>query len=402
MWKPSELHRRGRVSPLLLVLLGGFFLLGASLIVVIGLRPSNKSAEPGNGGAVAKPAKLAMAQAGEVVTRDKLTNPVTPSKAADTGRIAATYQAGRNYRSLLKVSVEARASDKDWGVTTDMNFRYVGEGEIIRHIVSNDGTTLVLTQEFTRARTVAVFTKIEGIHIDLGPVGQTIIEGAGILAGLPPGWSKITTTLANETLNNDIALQLINQARQDPSAEIRGYIDSLQGKKCKVTYVNGKGVESVEPVGCELTGDEQTAVFATCMVSDVYILPDLQCKVGDTWTVYGEDFLPIVDPSLRASLSGKLTARRGADGGTPQRPTAEVSLDQGILTLHDADGSTDALGQWAPHGKMTFSFADKIVTQADLGGDILIESHSTDHILFEARYSVQPKYRIMYSCEFQP
>ena len=411
------IRSRGRVSALLLVLLSGAFLIAAALIVVIGLRPSGgaeKGAGPGpSSGAATQPQeaehhkpKLAELQDGQVVTRAQAeehgVKPVTPSKAVDTSRIAATYQAGRTYRSLLKVSVKARASNKDWGVVADTNFHYCGEAEILRHIDSNDGRTMVVTQEFKRARNLSVFTQVDGLRIELGGAAQTLLDLGGTALGADPGWTEYTIPMLNTILSNNQMLSFLSEAAKDPTAKAFAHVDSLQGKKCRVTYVNGEGVTSITPLGCSLTGDEQSMVFATCLASDAYILPDLQCKEGDTWTVQGEDLLPILDPSLRATLTGALTAQRGAEGGTPDRRTAQINLQKGILDLQDADGSTATTGRWAPRGTMTFSFADRIVTQGDLGGSLMIDRRSTNHILFEARYSVKPEYRIIYSCEIAP
>jgi hypothetical protein len=139
--------------------------------------------------------------------------------------------------------------------------------------------------------------------------------------------------------------------------------------------------------------------MASSVISDAYILPNVHCKVDDTWTIYGQDLQPILDPSLRSTITGSLTARRGVDGGTADAPTAEIHLDKGVLDLHDADGKTETNAKWAPRGKMVFSFKDGIVTSGDLGGDFIIENRSTDHILFEAKMSTKPDYRITYSCE---
>ena len=109
--------------------------------------------------------------------------------------------------------------------------------------------------------------------------------------------------------------------------------------------------------------------------------------------------LPIIDPSLRASVGGSVSAVRGANGGTKERPTAQIMLERGVLSLHDYDNESTTKANWAPRGEMIYDFREGVVTEAELTGEFSMERRSTNHFIFESRFSVQPKYSVTYHCE---
>lgn len=80
----------------------------------------------------------------------------------------------------------------------------------------------------------------------------------------------------------------------------------------RITFVNGVGVEAIEPVGCTLTAEERDFVFGTAILSDCSILPDVKAKPGESWSVDGQELAGLLDPSLRGRPSGRVVvAARG-------------------------------------------------------------------------------------------
>ncbi len=390
----------GGTSPVVLVLLGAILVAVLVLIVLM--------AWPHGSMATRIDAPSPSLGDGQTSTREQLeaqgVHPGEPSRAfPDTSRILQTYKPGRKYRTVVRGTVDSRASAKDWGVVTDMNFHYVGEAEVLRTIESNDGTTITQVLEFTKARNMALFCKAEDVRIDVGPAGQMLLAGLDLVSGTPGTWSQLQGLSAKPLLEHIPGAQSwADRVLTDESTKVLKYVDTLQGKRVRIQYVNGRGVTEWTPLGCTLSGDEQALIASTAVISDAYILPNLQSKEGDEWTVQGGDFLPVLDPSLQACLTGSLKVRRGSNGGTPERQEARIILDQGSLELQQVTNKKARLGRWAPRGELTFSFADKIVTRATLGGQLHAEERSTDHILFEARFTLQPEYQIDYFCEVLP
>jgi len=388
-------------SPVLLFLLFGIFI---ALVFLIGAL-----LWPKNGGGNANPQTNGqLVYDGQTVTRADLKaqglKPSEPSPALpDTNRILQMYKAGKKYRTTAKATLKNRASLKDWGVVTDMNMNYGGEFEVMRSIEENDGTTITEVREFTKVRSLVLFCKLEDARIDIGFPGQAMLAGLDWYSGTPGIWSSLQGLSAKKVLETVPSAQnWADQVLTDNATKAFARIDSLQGKKVRLQYVNGKGVTHLTPIGCSLTSDEQEIILETAVLSDAYLLPDPTCKEGDQWSVLGSELLPVIDPSLRASLSGSLTVRRGPNGGTVDQPTARLILDRGSLELNQVSNSSKQIGRWAPRGNMTYSFNQQIVISGQMGGEVHFERNSTDHLLFEARYTHRPDYLITYQCEVLP
>lgn len=141
----------------------------------------------------------------------------------------------------------------------------------------------------------------------------------------------------------------------------------------------------------------RSLIRAGSVISDAYVLPDPAAK---SWDIDAANFLPLVDPSLRATLAGSVKVARGPDEGPEGNRLARIKLDgSSRVDLHDVDDASQTDARWVPTGSLLFSFKNHIVTQAALGGQFAVERRSTKHILFEARFATQPRYDVSYDCE---
>jgi hypothetical protein len=341
--------------------------------------------------------------AGQTITRAEVEEQgvelAQPAAPVDTNRIAMTYKQGSAYRTRIKTGIESRGSYTDWGITTDMNIKFLGEFEFLRNIERNDGNQLVVILEFTKLESIELYTQVDSISLDLGNVAHTVLDLAGAAFDIPPGASRIATDQLNKIISSKLVRNELSKAIRDNTAQLFTWIDSLSGKKCRVVFENGKGVVSIQPIGCTLSQDEYAFVMDMAMLSDIFFMPDEECKEGDTWEIRGEDFLPIIDPSMRASLTGMVTVRRGKDVGVPQEPSAVIRLERGVLELRNRDDKTELAARWAPRGELEYSFGQQIVTSGRLVGDLSIVSRSIDHVIFEMNNTITPEYEITYHCE---
>jgi preprotein translocase subunit SecG len=389
--KPSNV--KFTLTQVLLVLI---LLALAVLITVVIVKPADRQGR-GNSSGGRDGDNQAVLGDGKSAKRDiEKFDPPKPSQPVDTSRIRQTYTPGKQYRSVLKAQLTGTASSKDWGVEVSENFHYVASAEIVRTIESNDGTTLVFTQEVRQARTLAAFTQFSGLNIDL-PLGVFVILDTS--SNLTPGTSYLLQSGANELFQNEVVRGFLERMTKSEDTKAKLMVDSLEGKRVRVVYKNGVGVEDVIPVACTLTQDQVDFFAATAPISDAYILPDENSKVGDSWTIHGQDMVAMLDPSLRATPSGKLTARRVKDMGTKDAPVAVIQLESGVLNLLDIRARETVMARWSPQGELRYSFKPGIVTSANLSGDFVVEKRSTDHILFEARQTTQPQYNIRYDAE---
>ena len=175
----------------------------------------------------------------------------------------------------------------------------------------------------------------------------------------------------------------------------------LSGKTVRITYVDGVGIESVEPIDCSLSDSERNFVKASAVVSDYYIMPQLDIKVGGTWTIDGGQFGGFIDPSLRGVPSGEIVVVRDSNHTETGKQYATLRIQSGYLKINESDDRTRRIGTFTPRGTFRYSLSDRIVERASLRGDMVIERVSKDHLLFEARFKVTPKITVNYSCKIK-
>ena len=369
----------------------------AVLLGVIAFRPAPPK---GNAKTDTPPAK-----AGASNPQKPLAEEFKPTKV-DTTRLIQTYAIGKSYRSIVHVSLTSRGTNKDWGIAADNTFAYVGEMVVDRTVESNDGTKMVLVQEFFAAKTLTAVTQIEGIRIELPPVGTLMLEGLGQATAwmggvdIPRGWSTVLADSANLVLENPLARNLIATATRDNKAKIFRFIDSIEKKRMKVEFTNGSGATNIIPIGGDLTGEEADLVRLMNYSCDATILP-LDSKPGDTWTLRGADLMALIDPSMKATPTGLVTAQRLEDKTVGDRSVARIEIIKGVLDMLSTTKKDFTSATWAPRGTLEYDFKDRIITSAELDGELIIQNRSTDHIIFEASWSQKPKYKVVYHCELK-
>jgi hypothetical protein len=397
-----------RHSPVIVGLLAGILVAILVLVVVIWTR----SPAGDDGHEKQKPDPPVAVKSGESTTRQQVESQGVklskPREPVDAARVQATYEVGKKYRSLIHFDLKGRGTATDWGITLNSNFLYLGEMLTTRAIESNDGKTIVLTQTFDRAENLRIATQIENLDFSspgwAGELTLMFTDWAGSAGlGLSPGWSRDIRSTAQFLADTPLVKNMLSRVATDNDAKVMAFLSSLQGKQVRITYINGKGVEKIEPLGCDLSEQERDLIFATAVISDIYILPDLN-EMKQPWTIRAEDVLPVVDPSLHAHLTGGVSASRGPDEGSGDDRKAVVKIDpEGYFELEGFDKDKNAVyGRWMPTGKMLFSFKDKIVTSGTLGGSFALEQHSTTHWIFEARFATRPTYTVTYSCAVVP
>lgn len=398
-------ERRGASNPVVVVLLAAILLALIVLIAVLltgrgqstASLPATQAAAP-SGMAVAQPPGASSAVSpGQQVERKELPKPPTsPKPIGDEKRIKEVAQAGKTYLVLVKGGLTARVEDKDWGVKQVVNLGYAFEASVSRKIESNDGKKVVEVRTFDKVRTVKLLSQVESVTIDLGAPGQLVLGALDefVLPGVREA------VLAAKPVAEAI-MGAAAQAMTDDNSKALGQVDSLSGKKVRITYVDGVGVQSIEPIGCSLTASERDYVFATAVLSDYYTMPNLEIPVGGTWTVDGANLVGFFDPSMRGVTQGEIVIARNANQEEGGKHFATLAIQQGYLEINSSDASTRRVGKLSPRGTMRYNVSDAFVESARFTGDVQIEELSQNHLLFEASFKTRPKLEITYSCKIQ-
>jgi hypothetical protein len=234
------------------------------------------------------------------------------------------------------------------------------------------------------------------VTISLGTPGTLLL---GALDYLSPGTSE--TLLTVKPVAEAILSYGADKAARSTAAKAVAHVDSLSGKRVRITYVDGVGVESIEPAGCTLSAQERDFVFNTAILSDYYILPDVKLKPGASWAVDGSQMGGFIDPSLRGATSGEVTIVRGEDSQEGGKQYAILQIQNGSLTIDSSDASNRRLAVFTPRGTLRYCITDGFVDRANMTGRFNVEEVSTDHILFETSFRSRPTLKIEYSCSIR-
>jgi hypothetical protein len=362
---------------------GGVLLLLIGFLTVLILKPPPEP--PGPPPPPIPPVTLP----GTVVERKEVANPPPPPKpVANPDRVRQNLQPGKTYVTHSKGTLNVRATDKDWGFEGVVTINYAFEAHIDRQIESNDGSTIVELRHFRNLRSVKIACKLEDIRIDLGPVGSLLIpeiQGTSlkpVIAGLR--W---------------VGVQPEKLVGLEDGSKVFHKVDQLSGKKVRLTFVDGKGVTRLEPIEGKLTAAERDFHFASSLLSDSLIIPDVDIKINSLWSVDGENFANLVDPSLLAHTSGSITLKRDPDHIIQNKTCRHLTVVSGQILFEDSDPKMGQIGYFEPKGSLYFSPADQVIIQANMKGKAKLEKFSKDHLLFETRMRRLPEMELLYKCQ---
>jgi hypothetical protein len=372
---PADISIKGRapnvINPVIALLLGGILLALVVLIAVVALGGNR----PG-------------IQASQQQT--------APAAAiGDSGRIKGALKKGKTYKVVLNAGLEARVEDKAYTVKTVTNMVYMAEFAISRKILDNDGQRIVEERSFDSCRTLKAESHVQDLKLEWGFSGDLLLAG---LDYLEPGAGQ-AIQFAKPVLES--LLKSGAQSYVDGQVQTWGQLDSLSGKTVRIIYEDGKGVVALERVRGDLSPSEDNFVRHTAVLSDCFILPDIDVKPGQEWSVDAAQLSSLVDPSLRGIPSGRVTVRREADEPATGKRYARLSIQEGTVQLDNSDNKTDRIGSFSPSGTLRFNLSDDFMEQADLTGHMRLERLSKDHLLFEARMRTQPKVQVRYRCTLQ-
>lgn len=385
-----------RSNPIIVWLLGAAVAALIALVLVLAFnRGGGGNSNSKNDGGQKQGREPEMVSAGDKVKREELARPPKPPKKIDPDRITAAFQPGRTYEMVTKGNFVAKGTTSSWGETVVAFIQFIFESAIDRTIETNDGSTIVEVRHFKVVRSVQVDAKIEEVSLDFGWPGDLVLT---CLESVVPGsyvMFESVKPFAADFAKGEYQRQL------DENAKVRGTVDSLSGKKVRLTFENGKGVTQIEPINCDLNEDERDFIFATAALADCFIMPDLKIKPGATWSVDGQNLAGLIDPALRGDTSGMITVARREDTKAGTHPAAVLEITQGRVVIDSTTPEQYDIGTFTPRGELIFDLEDQFVSSAELSGNISIENCSRDHILYETSFRTKPEITVTYTCKIR-
>lgn len=206
---------------------------------------------------------------GNLMKRDDLPAAPRPRMLLDDPmRVRQLLQSGSTYLVRSKGGFVARTQRSPSGRTDQVrNLACAFEAVFTRTIRRNDGRRIVEDYHFTSVRT-ARLTSDRLLELELGspdkPLLETIKEADGFTGTKPVAIAPVADAVLKGGWHD--------AARNAADGAVLA-VDTLSGKTVRITFVDGVGVDSIKPLGCDLTDAELTYLFSLPVVGDAYIVP---------------------------------------------------------------------------------------------------------------------------------
>lgn len=354
----------------------------------------------------------------------KITEPVDIKPASDA--VQPDYMAvnrpavlqnvrrqGKTYISSAAGNLNGQAVKKDWGFAATATFNYTWGMESTSYIEKNDGLTIVEVRSFDKVVENVAVSDV-GVGMDIpDEVGTFLDVMVSFMNPSAAGWvsvlNKRSVTVpewALDLLRNVNCLPpnfdpkvLLGRMKMFTQEEGK-YL--LEGKKVRITFKDGQGIIRIEPIdGTALTPREMDVIKRSNFVMDHYLMPEREVAVGESWTVPGNVFGGMVDPRLSGKLTGEVKVSRKADFPMENNEIARrLGLEGGEVGFVSTVGNMSQTGRLHNiSGSSLIPNSHNVVTEAEMTGYADYDEVSTDHLLFEARMTVTPKFRVRYTCE---
>ncbi|HYV36056.1 MAG TPA: hypothetical protein VE988_10160 [Gemmataceae bacterium] len=348
----------------------------------------------------------------------KADDPIQPKYKAvnQPAALQNLRQEGKTYKSIVVGKLSGQFSHKDYTLRKRAYFNYFFTVESHGKILKNDGYTIIEERHFNNMNENLVITGYE-IQVELPPTLQMVLSwlgpitqaATGVNVGAANMINNVPISVKKEWVDSAQKMGLFKQLPLlDPSKMhdefkfiTRGK-DSLllEGKTVKITFVDGRGIILIEPVGCSLSLNEHEAVKRSNFIMDHYIMPNREIAVGQEWTVPGHVFGGFLDPRLRGKPDGEVKVVRELDFKVSDKSFNRfLKITQGTIKVEDVDGSRKIVGEMTGlTGRCKIPSDVNVVTDAHLDGYANYQNLQRDHILFGAEFAGKTRFEVKYSC----
>ncbi|HEV8066205.1 MAG TPA: hypothetical protein VGP76_00615 [Planctomycetaceae bacterium] len=367
----------------LILLMGAILLSVLALIGVLVYQGSGGDAEP------------ASSRSGSITGDPSRTagNPKTSNPVADVDRIKLALKVGKSYDNVVQFDVEGTTTSEKWGTEVEAGFNYLAELHMIREILENDGRRIVERRRILSCKQVRLVSKVKEVSIRIGTPGMLVL---GQLERFLPG--TIQTVGEVKPYVEQIIEKKVQSDLNDENTTLQTKLDSLSGKIVRLTYVNGKGITDLVCESGDLDSDQDAYLRYSAILSDCYILPDLNLPLGSHWDVPANQFVGYFDPSLRVVPHGEITLIRGADTILDGKPMANLRLPRSTIEFDDSTTQRSSVGRFTGEGTVQFDLGDNYVREGHLEGTLERRSESKNHWIYQEAFRSSPSVKVQYSC----
>ena len=312
-----------------------------------------------------------------------------------------------------------RGEDAKWGIGRAANFQYnifiLAESEIISKKAMKNGTIKVVEKRtFNKVQDSLVVSDVDfKLAIDTLPVDtfSKMIDGVAV------GYTSLTGDAATGAMvvagknylveklrsaNGLSARKLLGMVGFKPTPDVEqalnklatshftkalGVVRAISGKSYIITYYQEKNGQPLMVTfknadGGEVTDDEEKMILKRVNAFiDYNVVPDGNCRPGDSWTIAAEDMQEVFDPFVDGTYTGnvKATRRSNAENGD-----WTVEMSPSAVNVIADNGSTTGSLQ-LNRGRALVNPEKLSVNEMFVAGKAKLSKTSRHHLLFTAR-----------------
>jgi hypothetical protein len=286
------------------------------------------------------------------------------------------------------------ASESPDSASTTRRLAYVFESLVHRTVESNDGVRVVEVRHFENLGMVKLLVDAEEISLDLGSAREGILKPRGLVVE-----NEAPITLPAKQVGNAILSAATRKSAESPHAQAFGCAHSLSGKTVRISYADGVGVETVEPIGCTLTEADVQLLMHTPVLANCYLLPRPESGPALEWTVNARQFVGLVELGQRVVPIGEIELQMDSDQGSSDTRRVAVQIqDESECGLLHMDGIRGFVGSQCVEGNMVYQWDEDFVRRIELCCRVEVYHVSQDWFLFGEVFSETPMMTVSYDC----
>lgn len=323
---------------------------------------------------------------------------ITPAPKIENNQIIAeSLPPGSIFEVKRKSGFITKGKDKDWESPNDLVFIGVYFESIYkREIEKNDGDTLVELRTIVENRAIKVLSSKSKFQFALEKPIEVYLEKIDLNV-------KETLIPINEDKNQLTNIFTDSNILQKDGTAFFKFASRLEGKKIRITSVQGKGVIAVEPVDCKLNASERQAFFNKDPMALFSTVLKTDIKQNEKTIIPGFMFreaLELVEEDPIPSISGFVVVDRLENATENQGNLArfQIRKKESSLSLKEEDQDIKVFMKIIPEGTINYSLEDKCVREMIITGDFEISAKPKTKALEKSVILEPPILKMTYSC----
>ncbi|HPY75433.1 MAG TPA: hypothetical protein PLB63_08510 [Planctomycetota bacterium] len=367
-----------------------------------------------------------------------------------------TRKQGYIYKGNTTAIVEGRGKNKDWGITGEVQYKYLYMINYTSTIESNNGDTIIETRKFDKVQQNLVLSPtrfyfdineewwkyflekstwaidmVSDYIIPLMPQNGVALKMRSRILKLSEHMVLPTVSMLVKkyfSFTEEELLQILDSIEENTinlglrekfatfkehvimKGKILGYpkrLNLLEGKMFRLTYKDGVGLTSIDTTDTAdiLSLQEKELIERAFYMSDYYIFKDKdqplrRLDIGTSWKVDAKNIASVLDPRMRHTTKGFIGLHRLHDMQKNNQNYAVFQIKNSTIQMQDTERNQQIAGEATfSNGIIHYDINLRYIQQAQLQGELKYRTISTDHLFFEAKMSTTPRFTIQYQCE---